>query len=637
MGLQFSISGGQIDGARDYQEDAFLITHLTDKDGGSSCLVIVADGMGGHAAGNVASNMAVQAFNNHFSSHYPTEKIPKVLKQSINKANNAITETVKETPALEGMGCTMVSALFENGKMWRISVGDSHLYLLRDRQLVKQNADHSYGGYLDRLAAEGKPVESGPVLSRNMLMSGLTGDEIPDIDCPNTPVELQAGDRIIICSDGLDTLSAGKIIRFSGKSPTPKECSQALLKAVDEADVPRQDNTTIVVIDVVEKEEQAAAEIVQEKSPAIREQPQPVQQPAPITVRERPIEQRPLKINVGVVLGIVGFALVASAALTYFLFNPIQVTVRTASPTIKPVETIEVERAPVTEPEVSLPKHPEATTPAPTEPPETLESEQRASEDIAMVEQPVKPEPVVDVAKAFRDAFGGGGFGPEMIPIPGGTFEMGSPSTSVNFDERPRHEVHVRPFAMSKYETTGAEYNQFARATRRPTIKSPGDKFPATFVSWHDANAYAKWLSKMTGENYRLPSEAEWEYAASGRQTTPYWWGFDTEEVDAYCFGCTSEMAPRQPTTVGRFKANQFGLYDTAGNVSEWVEDCHHPNYEEAPADGKVWSGGDCSLRIARGGAYTSPPPSLRSAKRDQFDPNSPYDFIGIRLVRDIY
>ncbi|MEE9286573.1 MAG: protein phosphatase 2C domain-containing protein, partial [Gammaproteobacteria bacterium] len=111
MTFQFEISGAQIEGARDYQEDAFLITHLTDKEGKSSSLVIVADGMGGHAAGNVASNMAVQAFNSHFTSNYPSDKIPKILKESIHKANNAITETVKETPALDGMGCTMVSTV----------------------------------------------------------------------------------------------------------------------------------------------------------------------------------------------------------------------------------------------------------------------------------------------------------------------------------------------------------------------------------------------------------------------------------------------------------------------------------------------------------------------------------------------
>ena len=143
MALEFELAGSQIDGARDYQEDAFLITHLTDANGKPSALVVIADGMGGHAAGNVASNMAVQAFNKHVSANYPTDNIAEVLEQAVIKANGSIKETVTETPALAGMGCTMVAAILEEGKMWWASVGDSHCYLVRERDLIKKNADHS--------------------------------------------------------------------------------------------------------------------------------------------------------------------------------------------------------------------------------------------------------------------------------------------------------------------------------------------------------------------------------------------------------------------------------------------------------------------------------------------------------------
>ena len=136
MAFHSEIAGSQIDGARDYQEDAFLITHLTDVKGKPSALVIVADGMGGHAAGNVASNMAVQSFNKSITTGYPTEEVAEILNRSILKANASITETVKETPALDGMGCTFIGVIIEGKNLWWVSVGDSHLYLLRNRKLT---------------------------------------------------------------------------------------------------------------------------------------------------------------------------------------------------------------------------------------------------------------------------------------------------------------------------------------------------------------------------------------------------------------------------------------------------------------------------------------------------------------------
>ncbi|MFB3116939.1 MAG: PP2C family serine/threonine-protein phosphatase, partial [Gammaproteobacteria bacterium] len=252
MAFQSIIAGTQIDGARDYQEDAFLITHLSDAHDNPSALVIVADGMGGHAAGNVASNMAVQAFNKYVTSNYPSEDLAATLNESLLRANGAITDTVKETPALDGMGCTMIGLVIEGDHLWWVSVGDSHLYLLRDRKLTKLNADHSYGGFLDRMEAAGTPVEAEQGLSRNMLMSAVTGADIAEIDCPPTPFTLEHDDKLIICSDGLDTLSEGKIIQYSDWSDTPKECAEALMDAVEDAAMPRQDNTTAVVVKIID-------------------------------------------------------------------------------------------------------------------------------------------------------------------------------------------------------------------------------------------------------------------------------------------------------------------------------------------------------------------------------------------------
>ncbi len=257
MSVEFEISSDQIDGARDYQEDAYMVNQLGEAENGDLCsLIIMADGMGGHAAGNVASNMVVAAFNKSFQSKFPTSEITESLTNALNLSNDLIHSSVKETPALKGMGCTMVTAYLQDDNLYWVSVGDSHLYLIRDRELTKQNADHSYGAYLDRMKERGEEVEEQAGMSRNMLMSAMTGEEIGSIDVPKEPVKLMPGDRIIIASDGLDTLGAGAIIQYSSWSATAKECVYALLKAVEDANKMNQDNTTLIVIDIKERGKQ---------------------------------------------------------------------------------------------------------------------------------------------------------------------------------------------------------------------------------------------------------------------------------------------------------------------------------------------------------------------------------------------
>jgi len=263
-----------------------------------------------------------------------------------------------------------------------------------------------------------------------------------------------------------------------------------------------------------------------------------------------------------------------------------------------------------------------------------------------LTKQPViaKPEPLVqetyvDRADPFTDRLRIGGRGPIMIKIPAGSFRMGNASGLISADETPRHLVTVADFAMSVNEVTYAEYDVFAKATGRSLPKSNGwdrKTHPVNNVSWDDAVAYTTWLSNQTGKKYRLPSEAEWEYAARGGQRTTYWWGSVKGSGNAHCFDCNSDLNMNKPAKVGSYKPNQFGLYDTAGNLFEWVHDCYHRNYKDAPADGSVWQGGDCSVRVVRGGSYRSPASSMRVENRDTFPSNKGQYNVGIRLARDM-
>lgn len=254
------------------------------------------------------------------------------------------------------------------------------------------------------------------------------------------------------------------------------------------------------------------------------------------------------------------------------------------------------------------------------------------------------PAPAADAApttgtgETFADSLRGGGSGPKMVWLPAGTYRMGSPDTTAEFSERPQHAVTLPRFAMGQYEVSIAEYARFAGATGRKMPKTGNldrASHPVFFVSWDDALAYTKWLSAQTGKSYRLPSEAEWEYGARGGTTTSFWWGRDVGAGKAHCFACDTGLDPRAPTKIGRFPANPYGLYDTAGNVEEWVYDCYHDSYEGAPSDGSVFEGGDCRNRVVRGGAFSSGPKALHSSTRNKFPAGAANDSIGFRVVRD--
>ena len=622
MSVVFEIASDQIDGARDYQEDAYMVNQLGEAEDGHICsLVIMADGMGGHAAGNVASNMVVATFNKNFQSGFPSKNIAQLLTESLNRSNDQIRASVNETPALRGMGCTMVSAYVEDNKLYWVSVGDSHLYLIRDRELIKHNADHSYGAYLDMMKEQGMDISERDGMSRNMLMSAMTGEEISSIDVSEVPIKLRPGDRVIVASDGLDTLGAGAIIQYSSWSATAKECVYALLKAVEDANKINQDNTTLIVIDIKERkrEEPTAPDTAPAAEPA-----QPVTRVADVKVKEEPKPAREPRSYKGliwlVILGVLG-------AGGYFAWQKglvQQVQEQVAAMVEALLEAPEVEPVTATE----------------------IESEQPTTESGEQPTEPVQVEPAPEpetqfVAKAnpFRDKLKRGGRGPLMIQVPSGTFRMGGASGIISADEVPRHQVKIESIMVSVYEVTYAEYDSFAKSTKRKLPDSSGwDRkiHPVNNVSWNDALAYTKWLSKQTGKKYRLLSEAEWEYAARAGTRTSFWWGTSPGSSNAHCFDCKSDYNTSKPAKVGTYKANPFGLYDTAGNLFEWVHDCYHRNYNEAPTDGSVWEGGDCEVRIVRGGAFRSPANSMRVENRDKFRSNKGQYNVGLRVARDL-
>jgi formylglycine-generating enzyme required for sulfatase activity len=190
---------------------------------------------------------------------------------------------------------------------------------------------------------------------------------------------------------------------------------------------------------------------------------------------------------------------------------------------------------------------------------------------------------------------------------------------------------------------TFEEYDRFAGATGR---QLPGDegwgrrgRLPVIKVSWNDARDYAEWLSQQTAKRYRLPREAEWEYAARAGTKTVYWWGNEIKSGMANYLGGDTRWGEKQTSPVGSFQPNPFGLYDTAGNACEWVEDCWHENYKGAPTDGSAWleaNGGDCGVRVIRGGSCRSGLSDLCASNRNGNFAGDRGDTIGFRLAQDI-
>jgi formylglycine-generating enzyme required for sulfatase activity len=244
---------------------------------------------------------------------------------------------------------------------------------------------------------------------------------------------------------------------------------------------------------------------------------------------------------------------------------------------------------------------------------------------------------------------------PEMVVVPPGSFMMGSPASEESRGkwEGPQHRVTISSaFAVGKFEVTFAEWDACVAAGGcdgyRPRDEGWGrDRRPVIYVTWKAAKAYVTWLSRHTGKQYRLLNESEWEYAARAGTTTPFSTG-PTITTDQANFngnfayeGSSKGVYWEKTLPVGSFSSNAFGLYDMHGNVSEWVEDCWHNTYAEAPGDGAAWtSGGDCSsqrpMRVNRGGSWYYSPGSLRSAFRGREDTGYRSRIFGFRVARTL-
>jgi formylglycine-generating enzyme required for sulfatase activity len=231
---------------------------------------------------------------------------------------------------------------------------------------------------------------------------------------------------------------------------------------------------------------------------------------------------------------------------------------------------------------------------------------------------------------------------PVMIVVPAGNFIMGSPENESDREasEGPRYEVTIaKPFAVSKFEVTFEAWDACVAAAVCPRVPDRWGRgeMPVINVSWGDAKQYIGWLSWLTGKEYRLLTEAEWEYATRAGAMTRYSWGDDPGKGNANCDGCGSQWDREQTAPVGSFKPNAFGLYDMQGNVWEWVEDNWHDNYDGAPTDGSAWlRRDDPSYCVIRGGSWRNDPQIVRAAVRRKRNTGVRFDTLGFRLARTL-
>ena len=247
----------------------------------------------------------------------------------------------------------------------------------------------------------------------------------------------------------------------------------------------------------------------------------------------------------------------------------------------------------------------------------------------------VSPQPSPSLSSPAGLAFRDCPTCPELVVVPKGEFTMGS---SDHPHEKPAHRVKIAyPFAIGRYELTYAEWDRCVEAGAcryRPDDHGmQRDKFPVADVSWEDANTYVKWLSQQTGQNYRLPSEAEWEYAARAGGAGPFPWGNQAGTGNAKCADCGSGTDAKA-SAVGSYRSNAFGLFDTAGNVAELVQDCWNKSYNGAPGDGSPWLTGNCGLRGLRGGSFDNKAQFCRASARFRYDADVRHPANGFRVVR---
>jgi len=227
---------------------------------------------------------------------------------------------------------------------------------------------------------------------------------------------------------------------------------------------------------------------------------------------------------------------------------------------------------------------------------------------------------------------------PPLVSLPGGTFTMGSNTSDPS--EKPAHPVTIgAPFAIGKYEVTVQQWNACANAGGCPKIAQAAGtagNAPMRDVSWEDAQQYVKWLSSVSAKPYRLPTEAEWEFATRGGTATPFWWGEQMATGKANCKECGPPWTDARPANTGSFAANPYGLYDTSGSVWEWVADCWHASYKNAPGDGRAWDQPNCALRVIRGGSWREGTAYMVASTRFRYDAGVRHAQNGFRVARSL-
>ena len=264
----------------------------------------------------------------------------------------------------------------------------------------------------------------------------------------------------------------------------------------------------------------------------------------------------------------------------------------------------------------------------------------------AVVIEPT-PEPELTKEEVFEalpqvleEPLVSGGTAPKIEKIAPSTFLMGDQNNMGDDNEKPVHEVAIpNGFYISKYEVTFNQYDTFAKVTNRELPPDNGwgrGQRPAINVSWYDAKAYTSWLSDQTNEEYRLPTEIEWEYSARAESNTAFWYGNSVKAGYSVCDSCGSQWDGVSTGPVGSQASNPLGLFDMHGNAAEWIEDCYHDSYEGAPTENQVWLANQCDTRVLKGGSWYDIPRVGRSATRYRATPDLKASNWGFRVVRVI-
>jgi formylglycine-generating enzyme required for sulfatase activity len=285
-----------------------------------------------------------------------------------------------------------------------------------------------------------------------------------------------------------------------------------------------------------------------------------------------------------------------------------------------------------TPPPPEQPKPPEKLASLqPVAPPSDASAQQRR--DLAMALPPVAPAPPTSTDRVFQDC----DTCPSMVRVPPGTLMMGQGAKDPS--ATPVHKVTLRAFALGQYPVTIGNWNTChtdGGCGPPPRMAQTQDDMPIYNVSWDDTQTFIAWLSRRAGHAYRLPTEAEWEYAARAGTTTSYWWGDRPGTALANCAGCGGKHDPRAPLPVGGFRPNPFGLHDMLGGVAQWMQDCWFPNYSHAPEDGSARDAPNCMKRVLRGGGFRAGPDDILPTARSNYDAPVRYLGNGFRVARDL-